>query len=397
MTDRLYYNDAHSRTFEARVTRVEPRDGRQAVWLDRTAFYPTSGGQPFDTGTLNNGRVVDVVDEDGEVVHLVEGAMFGPGDDVRGEIDWARRWDHMQQHTGQHVLSAAFIHTSGRKTVSVHFGSVSSTLDLDRDVTQAELTAAEDAANRVVWESRPITIRYAGEDDAAGLALRKPSARRGSLRLVEIEHWDLSACGGTHVVNTGAIGAIVISGSERFKGGVRVEFRCGGRAVNAYRLLRQTVADAGRILSAGPEDLLAAVERLKGEHRELQRTVAALRGDVARHQIAEFVREPEPLPGGGLVARAVDAPADVLRSLAAGIIANNGLAAVIASVETPVTVVVGRSLALALSAQTIVNALTTRFGGRGGGKPDLAQAGGLQASPDEVLDHARQAIRLALG
>jgi alanyl-tRNA synthetase len=397
MTDRLYYNDPHSRTFEATVTRVERREGRQAVWLDRTVFYPTSGGQPFDTGTLNDGRVLDVVDEGDDVVHLVEGAAFKPGDNVRGQIDWTRRWDHMQQHTGQHVLSAAFIRTSGVKTVSVHFGSVSSTLDLDRDVTQAELTAAEDAANRVVWESRPISIRYASEDEAAALALRRPSARHGTLRLVEIEQWDLSACGGTHVVNTGAIGAIVISGWERFKGGVRVEFRCGGRAVNAYRRLRQTVADAGRILSAGPDDLVPALDRLSGEHRDLLRIVSALRGEIGRYQIAEFVREPEPLPGGGLVARAVDVPNDLLRSLAAGIIANHGLAAVIVSVKEPVTVVVGRSLALPLSAQTIVSALTARFGGRGGGKPDLAQAGGLEGTPGEVIDYARETIRLALG
>lgn len=248
MTDRLYYTDPFSREFDATVIGVEsaqPPTVFVRVRLDRTCFYPTSGGQPFDMGTLDGSSVVDVVDEDeAGITHIVESRLgpvdpaAGPdpvlriGDRVHGTIDWVRRFDHMQQHTGQHVLSAAIVRLFDVPTVSFHLGAEASTIDLARELTAREIAAAEEEANRIVWEDRPVTIRFVSAEEASTLPLRKEPARTGVLRLIEVEHFDLSACGGTHVARTGQIGMIAITAWERFKGGHRLEFHCGGRALS---------------------------------------------------------------------------------------------------------------------------------------------------------------------
>ena len=194
MTDRLYYTDPYLTEFDAQVIGIESHDGRPAAILDRTAFYPTSGGQPFDTGVLGDATVVDVVDrEDGVILHVLD-RTISPGP-VHGRIDWARRFEHMQQHTGQHILSAAFDRLFRVRTESFHLGSQSSTIDLARAVSAQEIGAAEDEASRIVWEDRPIAIRFADAAEAAALPLRKESTRGGRLRLVDVTEFDISACG----------------------------------------------------------------------------------------------------------------------------------------------------------------------------------------------------------
>ena len=275
MTERLYYRDAYAREFDAAVVGVDAvskRPGHFAAVLDRTAFYPTSGGQPFDTGILGTARVVDVVDaDDGRIVHVVEGTIAaGP---VHGAIDWPRRFEHMQQHTGQHVLSAAFDRLVQVQTVSFHLGTSSSTIDLAREVSADEIARAEAEANRVVWENRPVTIRFANADEVAALPLRKESKREGVLRLVDVEDFDVSACGGTHVARTGAIGIIAVAAFEKFKGGTRLEFLSGGRALAGYHSLRDAVAASVRLLSVLPAELPAAIDRGQTDARDLRRQV----------------------------------------------------------------------------------------------------------------------------
>src|SRR5438128_9258541 len=235
-TERLYYTDCYLREFEASVVAAEPAPQGCRVYLDRSAFYPESGGQPSDRGTLGGIPVLDAVDEGDAVAHLV--GRKPESETVRGEIDWLRRFDHMQQHTGQHVLSAAFEHLFRVRTVSFHLGADVSTIDLARETTAAEIEAAEREANRVVWEDRPVTIRFASAEEAASLPLRKEPKREGTLRLIDVERFDLSACGGTHVARTGAIGIIAVAAWERFKGGEGVEFLCGGRALDRFGSLR---------------------------------------------------------------------------------------------------------------------------------------------------------------
>jgi alanyl-tRNA synthetase len=392
MTDRLYYTDPYLRVFDATVTRAERRDDRVAITLDRTAFYPTSGGQPFDTGTLGGLRVVDVIDEDdGSITHVVEPGTLNPepGQPVSCEIDWVRRFDHMQQHTGQHVLSAAFDKVCGARTVSFHLGADVSTIDLAREMTPAEIAAAESEANRVVWQDRPVAIRFASEEEAKTLPLRKEPVRGGVLRLIDVQDFDLSACGGTHVARTGGIGVIAVASWERFKGGQRLEFLCGGRALAAYHRLRDVSAASVRQLSVLPEDLPAAIERLQAEAKDQKRTVAALQGDLAVYQAVELAASAEPGSGYRLVARAVAADAQGLKQLAAAITAKPGFLAVLVSTATPALVVIARSKDVPVSAQQLLTQLTAQFGGRGGGRPEFAQGGGLEATSEMIITTIR--------
>ena len=392
MTDRLYYTDPYSREFDATVIRAESRDGRTFVVLDRTAFYPTSGGQPFDTGTLGAARVVDVVDDDdGNVVHVVEGDLAA-GETVHGAIDWTRRFDHMQQHTGQHVLSAAFDRLFGARTVSFHLGAAASTIDIGLELSPRDLAAAEDDANRIVWEDRPVHIRFATAEEAAALPLRKETGRVGQLRLIEVHDFDLSACGGTHVSRTGAIGVIALGSWERFKGGQRVEFLCGGRALARFRSLRDTVASAMRLLSVGADEVPASVERLQAEAKEQRRALSAIQIDLARYKGEELAAAAEPTAKGRLVLEALDLDANGLKGLAAAVAGKPGCAAVLVSTSAPRLIVVARAEDSPVQANQVLAALTKQFGGRGGGKPEMAQGGGLAGSPEDVLAAARAVI-----
>jgi alanyl-tRNA synthetase len=401
MTERLYYDDPYKREFDATVASVQPygatdpHAGRHAVRLDRTAFYPTTGGQPFDAGTLGASRVVDVIDDEGgEVVHVVEGPAPVIGAAIRGVVEWPRRFDHMQQHTGQHVLSAAFVRLSGVKTVSFHLGAEVSTIDLAREVTVKEIAAAEDEANRIVWDDRPVAIRYASAEEAAALPLRKEPTRTGTLRLIDVEGFDLSACGGTHVNRTGAIGLIAVTAWERFKGGQRLEFVCGGRVLTRFRLLRDVTAAAVRSLSVLPGDVASGIERLQSDLKEQKRRLADAHTALARHEARELSDTAEPLPWGRLVLRALDADAGRLKSLASAITSHAGFLAVLLSTASPNVIVVARSADVAIPCHDIVSALAQRFAGRGGGKPDLAQGGGLNAPVEELLAEARRVITI---
>jgi len=295
----------------------------------------------------------------------------------------------MQQHTGQHVLSAAIDRLFGAGTVSCHLGTESSTIDVSRELTRGEIVSAEVDANRIVWDNHPVSIRYASAEDAAKLPLRKESVREGTLRLVDIEHFDLSACGGTHVATTGGIGVIAIGATERFKGGQRIEFFCGGRALTKFRSMRDALSGAVRVLSVLPDELPEAIEKLQADARERQKALVSLQQDLARYRAEEFVAAAEPAAAGRLVARAVDADAGGLKSLASAITSRPGHIAVLVSTARPVLVVVARSEDVAVSAHQIIKTLTETFGGRGGGKPDLAQAGGLDGEPEAILAAGR--------
>jgi alanyl-tRNA synthetase len=403
MTERLYYTDPYAQSFDATVAAVGQRDGRTIVFLDRTAFYPTSGGQPFDTGTLAGARVIDVLDEDdGRIAHVLEDesaqragtqnqapSTWHPGQPVHGEIDWPRRFDHMQQHTGQHVLSAAFDRLFNVRTVSFHLGVEASTIDLARELKADEIARAEADANRVVWEDRPVAIRFASKEEAAAMPLRKESLRDGTLRLIDVDRWDLSACGGTHVARTGGIGIIAVASWERFKGGQRVSFLCGGRALTRFGTMRDALAASVRLLSVLPAELPATIERLQTESRDVKRALATAHSELAGFQAKALAETAEPSPAGRLVLRVIDGDANAVKALAQSIVANPGLIAVLVSSAPPPVVVVARSPELTVSAQHVLASLVAAFGGRGGGKPDLAQGGGFNATPATLLDHAR--------
>jgi alanyl-tRNA synthetase len=393
MTTRIYYHEPWCRAFEGRVLDVVPDEasGRSLVYLDRTAFYPTTGGQPFDTGRLGASRVVDVLDDsDGRVAHVVEGTLE-VGDTVRGEVDWPRRFDHMQQHTGQHVLSAALERLHAARTESFHLGSDFSTIDLDKDLTASQLASAERLANDVVWDDRAVAIRFVTDEEAARLPLRKPPVKTGTLRLIEVEGFDLSACGGTHVSRTGEVGLIAVKGWERYKGGTRVEFVCGGRALDSYRAFRDAVLGSVRALSVFPQELPEGIARLQAANKDAQREIKRLREALAGHEGAAWRGRAEAV---GVVRAAVAAvegyDASSLKLLASAAAEAPGHVAVFFGAERPAVVAAAAHPAVtAVDCGALVRELCARFGGKGGGKPAVAQGGGLDAPAAELVAFVR--------
>jgi alanyl-tRNA synthetase len=317
---------------------------------------------------------------------------------VHGEINWARRFDHMQQHTGQHVLSAAFDHLFSNRTMSFHMGTDVSTIDLAQETTPEAIAAAEREANRVVWEDRPVEIRFATEEEAAAMPLRKEPARGGTLRLIDISDFDLSACGGTHVARTGAIGIIAVSAWERFRGGTRVSFVCGGRALRLFRSYRDSVTGSIRTLSVLAEELPSAIERMQNESKDLRRTVKTLQEALASHEAARMVAAAPVVGGTRVVVDALQGwDAQGLKAIATAATAGDSVVVALCSAATPALVVVARSRNQAVDSGAVLKELVQQFGGRGGGKPDMAQGGGLEAAPARIVDAARAALERQLG
>jgi alanyl-tRNA synthetase len=392
-SERLYYTDPYLVEFDAVVREVSRQEDRWKIVLDRTAFYPTSGGQPFDTGTIGEAIVLDVFDqEDGTIGHLIDRELE-TNSRVRGHVDWDRRFDHMQQHTGQHLLSAAFERETGARTVSFHLGTSASTIDLDKELPADQIARVENLVNKVLWEDREVTMKFVSSAEAAKLPLRKEPAREGELRIIDIKDYDLSACGGTHVRRTGGIGVIAVSGVERFKGGLRVEFVCGGRALRAYRSLKNAVGGSVRLLSVLPDDLPLAIEKLQLAGRTQQKSQEGLYERLATHEAASLAAAGEKIGTANLVAAAVSGwDANGLKKLASSIAAKPATIAVLITTESPALVVVARSQDLSLDTGVVLKALIDRFGGRGGGKGAMAQGGGLVGEARAILDAAREEI-----
>jgi alanyl-tRNA synthetase len=298
-TRRLYYDDAYEREFTARVVHCEllPPDVNSGITaqalgliLDRTAFYPSSGGQPHDTGKIGDANVLDVRDEGDEIIHVVDRRPGSP--DVLGCINWPRRFDHMQQHTGQHLLSAMFQERFGRPTVSFHLGGDWSTIDLRGPEPSDEiLEGAERAANKIIFEDRPVTVRYGAAEDLAELGVRKEVDRKGILRAIEIEGADLQPCGGTHVKSTGQIGTLLVRRCTKMRQDWRVEFVCGGRAERAARQDFLRLRAAAEKLSCSPEEVVAAAERALSERDANFKRTRALLERLAEIEAGQAVRE----------------------------------------------------------------------------------------------------------
>ena len=393
MTERLYYTDPYLREFDATLVDTVSHEGQTALVLDRTAFYPDSGGQPSDAGAFGDVRVLDVVHvEDGRILHVVDRAPSATA--LHGTIDWTRRFDHMQQHTGQHVLSAAFARLFSVRTESFHMGVDYSTIDLAREVSAQEIARAENEANRIVWEDRPVRIRFADAEEAASMGLRKESKRDGTLRLIEIEDFDLSACGGTHVARTGAIGIIAVAASERFRGGSRITFLCGGRALAGFRALRDSVAGSVRALSVLPAELPSAIERLQAESKDLRRHIKDFQSRVAAQEADALAAAAQPSGTVRLVLTAMPGwDAAGLKTVASRIVERPGHLVVLLGDPPTVPIVVARSSDVAQDAGAILRKIVERHGGKGGGRPEMAQGGGITAPPAAVLEHARELVK----
>ncbi|MGH7732057.1 MAG: alanyl-tRNA editing protein, partial [Candidatus Eiseniibacteriota bacterium] len=369
-SERLYYDDAYTARFTARVAALGELRGRPAVELERTYFYPESGGQEADRGTVAGTPVTDVqADAEERVWHALDpvGAAPDPGSEVACEVDWARRFDHMQQHTGQHVLSAALERVLSAPTISSHLGVERSTIEVALPGTDwRAIERVEDAANRVVWEDRPVERHWT---DASGLArfkLRKPPQVAGRIRIVEIPEWDVSACGGTHTRRTGEVGVIKIVGWEKLRGNLRLEFLCGGRALRDHAWRTEALVDGARRRTLKDRDLIAHLERAVDERNELRKRLDALSEQVLTEDARRRVGDPP----RGVADFSASRPRDEVRRFALKCL-EAGAPWVVAGAASPdPVVVIGRTKALAADLRALLPALLERARGRGGGSPD---------------------------
>ena len=392
-TERLYYNDSHLIEFEARVVDVTERvSGWTAVVLDRTAFYPTGGGQPSDTGTLNGSRVVECID-DGErgVLHVVQGFTPAPDTIVAGRIDWARRLDHMQQHSGQHILSQAFVQLFNAPTKSFRVSEQSCEIDIELPNPSVEvIERAVELANNVVWEDRAIAIHNVNAAEAATLPLRKEPAREGELRLIEIEGFDLTPCGGTHAYRTGEVGTIAMRSWERAKGLTRVEFVAGMRALADYRRANKSAREAAALFSCGRDDVAQHAAQLVEETKELRRQVRALAEVEAGVEAAKlFSAAVINSDGTRVIAHVLQARgAEFLKKVAHALIAQPQTIALLGSRENDgAKLIFARSPDAPGDMNAMMREACALLDGRGGGRPDMAQGGGQNfAKLQEALE-----------
>ncbi len=386
MTERIYHRDSFVLEFGARISELVEVDARMGIVLDRTAFYPTSGGQVFDTGVIecgeSNVRVVEVAEDDsGRIVHYLEPnakAVLEVGATVHGAVDAERRRDHMQQHSGQHILSAAFEKLFKMPTVSFHMGDESCTIDLDtKGLTEQHLREAERDANRVTLEDRPVAIRSATVEQARSMGVRKiPDHVEGELRLIDIEGYDLNACGGTHVARTGQVGAILLRKSEKVKQGFRIEFVCGERTLRVARNDFEALTEAAALFTTQiwqvPELIRKSQEELKAAAKERKK----LNEEIAELMAKEIVVSATETNGHKVIARVfVDRDINFTKLLAQKITSASPSVVLFGASMGQPGVVFAQTAGLPNDMGALMRQALVSLGGRGGGNRDLAQGG----------------------
>lgn len=400
MTERLYYQDPYQRAFSAHILDHGEVVGKPAVMLDRSAFYPGGGGQPPDTGALAGVRVLEVQeDERGRIWHLLAEPLSLPaGSEVTGEVNWPRRFDHMQQHTGQHILSAAFLRAAAAETVAFHLGADYTTIDLNRTgLSTAQVDEAEALANAVVAENRPVTARFVSDEEARRMPLRRPPKAEGPIRIVQVADFDWSACGGTHVRSTAEVGLIKVVKVEKRGPETRVTFLCGGRALADYGRKHRLVQALAERFSAGEDDLLPAVEKLDAEAQALYKALREAEHARAKAEAALLWAQAPERNGIRLVQMIYhDRSAEAVKALALALQGLGGCIALLGWVgsdgRTQLTFAASPGVPADMGA--LLRSVVMPLGGRGGGRAEWAQGGVPVASQ---LEPALAAARAALG
>jgi len=392
-TVKLYRENAYSVNFTAGLLKQTQSKKGFRVVLDRTLFYPAGGGQPCDTGWLNGIPVTDVTEDEGVIVHVLENRL--KTDTVKGRIDWKRRFDHMQQHAGQHVLSSCFQKTVGADTVGFHLGSGYVSIDLNRhDLTKEHIKEAEELANKTVFDSIPIKTYTVKPEDLAGLPLRKPPAVDTDIRIVEIEGFDYTPCGGTHPKCTGSIGLIKVRRFEKSGSNTRVEFVCGGRALEDYSLKNEALGRISSLLSVRDYEAADMVGKILSDTKSLSKTVGELKTELCECQAREMVRE-TPETGGIRIIKHlfIDRPFGEVRSLASAIASQRGCVALLCTVGSKNQIIARRSEDIDLDMRKPFNAVMSAVGGRGGGGSSVVQGGFDSADKAQpVLDMLHEAV-----
>ena len=392
MLERLYYQDSYLRSFEATVLGRQDTDGHPAVRLDQTAFYPSSGGQPHDTGKLNDVPVIDVqVSEDGGVIHVLEHSL--PGSNVRGEINWARRFDHMQQHSGQHILSQAFIQTIDAETVGFHLGADDCTLDLDRaPLSPEQIASAVQLGNQIVFENRPFVARFVDKNELATLPLRKMPTVEGPIRIVHVADFDWSPCGGTHVKNSGEVGLIQVTRIERRKKHTRIYFLCGWRALADYTHKQDVIQTLSSYFTTAADEILPSAQRMEAEMKSTRKKLAVTQQHLVEYQLEDWIDQAEPA-GQAKIVKLVFQEYDLnlVKEIARRLTAHTGLVALLATAQEHTQLVFACADNVPANMGELVRLACTETGGRGGGRPQFAQ-GNIPDNKlaEKALDTARQ-------
>lgn len=391
MTERLYYTDSYTTQFTAQVTERLQVDNRPAVILDQTFFYPTSGGQPHDIGTLNDVQVVDVVvrEDDGAVLHILAAPIVA--DDVTGVVDWVRRFDHMQHHTGQHILTQAFVQLASAKTIGFHLSPDSVTIDLDvASLTDEQVDAVEDLANQVIWENRAVTARLRDVDDQEGVRIRRLPKHllTDGLRIIDIDGFDVTACGGTHVAHTGEIGLIKVLRLEKRSGKIRVEFRCGARALADLREKNRVVQRLAADLDCRIAEAPAMLARLKDDFRAQTAALKTATNQLIDYEAAALLAQTAEQPKGlRIVTAAFDGrDGGEVKLLAARLVTHPATIALMGSAGEKAMLFFGRSEDLSHDMGALLKSTLSSLGGRGGGQPNFAQGGGITLTPDQLVE-----------
>ena len=392
MTKRLYYPDSSRQTFEATVVDKQESGGKVAVELDQSCFYPSTGGQPNDLGWIDQIPVLDVEEKEDRILHYLEENRFKVGQSVQGRIDWKRRFDHMQQHTGQHILSQSFLQILSSKTVSFHLGIELSTIDLTREtLTPQEIYQVEDLANQIIFENRPIKTHVRESDQQSEFPLRKHSKRQGQIRIIEIADFDWTPCGGTHCLRTGEAGLIKLRRWERAKKQARVEFYCGWRALQDYRWKNRAIYRLSRLYSSADRDVVETARQQlerEGEHRKrLSHSQQALL-ELESHQLLQNIEERK---GVQVISQILhqdqaERASELARSLSQT--GSNRVVLLGVQGDRP-GLFFSCSRDLSYNMAAWISAAAPLIEGQGGGQPSQAQAGGkLEAGLERALQAA---------
>ncbi len=390
-TTKLYWQDSHLTRFTARVVESWVEQQQRVLVLDQTAFYPEGGGQPCDVGRIDGAVVLNVTaDAAGRILHyLDDNNEFNVGDTVNGSIDWARRREMLQQHTGQHILSQAFFQLFGAETKGFRIADTVSQIDLALEIQPDELEhaieRAEELANQVIFDNRPLRIHEVTPAEAARLPLRKESFISDCIRVIEIADFDWSPCGGTHAKQTGEVGLLAVRGWERAKQMTRVDFVCGSRALRDYRLNNRIADTFARQFTVGRDETIASVARLVDEHKALQKRSRLLAESAAQLEAQEILATVGVSNDLRVVVRVfADREVEEVKMLAHKLTAQPGVAALLATQQgSAVKLIFARAADVRGDMNALLRAACEELGGRGGGKPDFAQGGGSRV---ELLD-----------
>ena len=395
MTNRLYYDNAYLTEFDARVLECRPNGEHYDVLLDQSAFYPTSGGQPYDTGTLGDAHVLDVNVEDGLVWHRVDRPLQ-MGEAVHGSIDWPRRFDHMQQHAGDHMIASALHRLMGGVTIGLHISSDVSTIDVAMPegktrISDEDIRRIEEDVNTRIQRDVPIKCWFPEAEELATLPLRKAPTVNEHVRIVAIGEDEMVACGGTHPATAGQLGLVKILSVTPARGKMRVAFLAGARAMADYARCSDAAHGAAELLSTGVEHLVSSVAALQEKLKAAEFELLRMKKEQAMAQSARFLAEAEILPDGTkLIARFVDGDANLLRDMASKLIEHPGVIALLGAMNGEQAIYVfGRSADADVNMGNLLRDAARPLGGKGGGRPDFAQGGG----PKEILQAACELLR----